>query len=375
MNPKKIKEKFSEEILSLINTLNCCAKNFGVRLFFVGGLVRDILMDKNIADIDILVEGNAIKFVDSIEGAEVISYHPDFGTVKATINGIDIDFASTRSEIYPNSGCLPSVEKIACPIEEDIKRRDFTVNSILINLENFEIIDFLGGVEDIKAKKLKILHNKSFIDDPTRILRGLDFSLRFDFKLDEETKSLQEEFLNSKIDREFLSFSRVDLTLLKLLENNILTYEHIINNKLYKIFRDTKPEIDFGSINSASFLFDVNLAELAYLALRFEIPNIEYDKNNILNMFKTFKNADNEDLALYFAKVKDENLILYLNELKNIKNIVNGEDLISLGFKQGKIIGEILDDLLSYKLQNRIKNMQKEEEISWIREKYLQKTN
>lgn len=375
MNPKKIKEKFSEEILSLINTLNSCAKNFGVRLFFVGGLVRDILMDKNIADIDILVEGSAIEFVDSIEGAEIISYHPDFGTVKATINGIDIDFASTRSEEYPNSGCLPSVLKIGSSIEEDIKRRDFTVNAILINLENFEIIDFLGGVEDIKAKKLKILHKKSFIDDPTRILRGLDFALRFDFKLDEETKRLQEEFLNSKIDREFLSFSRVDLTLLKLLENNILSYEHIIERGLYKIFRDTKPEIDFGSINSASFLFDVNLAELAYLALRFEIPNIEYDKNNELNIFKTFKNANSEDLALYFAKYKDENLLLYLNELKNIKNNVGGEDLISLGFKQGKIIGEILDDLLFHKIKNRIKNMQKKEEIAWIRKKYLKKTN
>ena len=80
-------------------------------------------------------------------------------------------------------------------------------------------------------------------------------------------------------------------------------------------------------------------------------------------------------MALYFAKYKDENLLLYLNELKNIKNNVGGEDLISLGFKQGKIIGEILDDLLFHKIKNRIKNMQKKEEIAWIRKKYLKKTN
>ena len=221
MNPTKIKEKFSTEVLSLIETLNLEAKNFGVRLFFVGGLVRDIVMGKTIADIDILVEGSAIEFVNSIKDIEVISYHPDFGTVKAKINGVNIDFASTRSETYPNSGCLPVVQKLGCVIEEDIKRRDFTVNTLLINLENFEIIDILGGIKDIQDRKLKILHPKSFIDDPTRILRGLDFSLRFDFKLDDETLKLQNDFLSSEIDREYLSFSRVDLTLMKLLRNNI----------------------------------------------------------------------------------------------------------------------------------------------------------
>lgn len=114
-----------------------------------------------------------------------------FGTVRVKIEGREVDIASTRQEVYERKGHLPKVTKIGCTLKEDVMRRDFTVNTLAKSVSTGEIIDYTGGLEDIKTKTLRVLHDRSFIDDPTRILRALKFSIRFGFELDEHTKNFR----------------------------------------------------------------------------------------------------------------------------------------------------------------------------------------
>ncbi len=164
-------------------------------LYYIGGVVRDSILGIPSFDTDYCYEGNAIEFAKNQE-LNIVRENPDFGTVRIYDGENEIDIASTRTEIYPRKGHLPQIVKIGCSLEEDVKRRDFTVNSIAKRTTDNEIIDFTGGVKDIETKTLRVLHDKSFIDDPTRIVRGLKFSVRFGFELDGKTKELQEEYLN-----------------------------------------------------------------------------------------------------------------------------------------------------------------------------------
>lgn len=176
LNKLNNKEK---EIIDIILNSNNQYKN---KIYIVGGIVRDLLMENQIKDIDFLIEGSAIEFA-KVSGLKINSIHEAFDTVKVEVLGQEIDIASTRIEKYDFMGTLPNVLKTGVKIEEDLKRRDFTVNSIAYNLGTNQIIDPFQGQNDINNKVLKILHDKSFLDDPTRILRGLDFKHRFDFEL------------------------------------------------------------------------------------------------------------------------------------------------------------------------------------------------
>ena len=190
------------------------------KLFYIGGVVRDELLNKQSIDIDITYVGNAIEYCSKF--GEVIQINPDFGTVRVKIpssphreiadfvpstgsghnvseelNNVIVDFASTRSETYPKKGHLPVVEEIGCSLKEDVLRRDFTINALAKSITTGEIVDYVGGLKDLKNKKLRVLHDNSFIDDPTRIIRGLKFAMRFNFELEEHTKKLQDEYLKN----------------------------------------------------------------------------------------------------------------------------------------------------------------------------------
>ena len=186
-------------------------KDTSNKLFFIGGVVRDELLGRESFDIDITCVGNAIEYCSKF--GEVVQVNPDFGTVRVKLSPlirpsgtfsrigekdmIIVDFASTRSESYPRKGHLPVVDKIGCSLKEDVMRRDFTINALAKSVTTGEIVDYTGGLDDLKNKKLRVLHDKSFIDDPTRIIRALKFSVRFGFELDEHTKKLQQDYLDN----------------------------------------------------------------------------------------------------------------------------------------------------------------------------------
>lgn len=365
MQDKKLQSKLGNKMQNLIKTLVENARVFGVHIYFVGGIVRDLLLNLPIKDADIVVEGNAIDFCRKLEKkniGRIKSIHKDFGTVKILIDNKEYDFASTRQEEYPESGCLPVVKNIGCPLFDDVSRRDFTINAIAINLETFEIVDLLGGQKDLENKILKTTYDKSFIDDPTRILRALGFSLRFNVRMDAHTKKLAQKYLKNP-QREALSISRVDLTLKKLFMHcdPKALYEHILEEKLYKIWTDEKPEFSAQEIEDA--INTLGTDDTAYLGAlkKYYIPTCA--ANNDLETYNFFKSLTNSEITLYFAKCKDMRALMYKRKFENVKISTTGQDLLRLGFSEGPLIGQILEALLE---QSLINQMTKEQEIDWV---------
>ncbi|HEX5928779.1 MAG TPA: hypothetical protein VFY48_05240 [Solirubrobacterales bacterium] len=157
-------------------------------VYVVGGAVRDLLLGRERADLDLVVEGDAAALAARLgDGA---TEHGRFGTAKVELDGHEIDIASARSETYARPGALPEVS-VPATIEADLGRRDFTINAMAIPLGGeARLIDPHGGEADLKAGLLRILHERSFVDDPTRAIRAARYAARFGFELEPETERL-----------------------------------------------------------------------------------------------------------------------------------------------------------------------------------------
>ena len=220
-------------------------------LYYVGGAVRDEILGIPSFDTDFCYLGNAIDFAEK-SGMNIIKRNPDFGTVRVLYNDKEIDLASTREETYPKPGHLPVVKNIGCSLDMDLKRRDFTVNAMAKNTVSGELIDYFGGLEDIKNKKIRVLHDRSYVDDPTRIIRGLKFSVRFGFELEEETKKLQDEYLNN-INYD-MSYHRIKKELIETFNlNNGRAFDMFVSQGIYKLLGENqvKPTIRGSVIETA----------------------------------------------------------------------------------------------------------------------------
>ena len=346
------------------------------KLFYIGGVVRDELLGRESFDIDITYVGNAIEYCSKF--GEVIQENPDFGTVRVNVGGREVDFASTRSESYPRKGHLPVVEKIGCSLKEDVLRRDFTINALAKSVTTGEIVDYTGGLEDLKNKNLKVLHDESFIDDPTRIIRGLKFSIRFGFDLDEHTRKLQEEYLaNINYD---MSYKRVKKELIETFNfNSNKAFERFINENIYKLVteNDVKiPDIDIEKlINDYKpeyvwLVYVGVLKDLSKLPLtKIEQKIIDEVPNKILSndfeIYKAFENARLETVLLYGILYDEKIARHYLDDLKQIKISVTGNDLLDLGIKPSPRYQEIFDEILKCKLENP--DMTKDEELEYLK--------
>ena len=239
-------------------------------LYYIGGVVRDEYLNIPSVDIDLCYEGNAIEYANN-NGFNIIKTNNDFGTVRILLDNKEVDIASTRTETYPKKGHLPKVENIGCVLSEDLKRRDFTINAMAKRTSDGEIIDYFNGMGDIKNKKLRVLHKDSFIDDPTRIIRGLKFSVRFGFELSDETKLLQEEYL-SNINYD-MSYHRVRKELIETFNLNIAeAYDKFVEQGIYKLLgEEVKAPKDKGiSIKNA-----LNGVKTDYVWLFYLMPFIE----------------------------------------------------------------------------------------------------
>lgn len=160
--------------------------------FLVGGAVRDLLLGREPVDIDIAVEGDAETVAERLAetlGGEV-KVHERFGTATVAAGGIDaVNLAQARRETYPSPGALPEVEPAG--LDEDLVRRDFTINAIALALNGDragELSDPRGGRDDLRDGLIRILHPASFSDDPTRLLRAARYAARLDFELDADTE-------------------------------------------------------------------------------------------------------------------------------------------------------------------------------------------
>ncbi len=191
--------KIPTSVEDIVRCIGETAQKMNYRVYIVGGVVRDILLGKEVWDLDFVVEGDAIEIAQRLSDLWKIDFHPfpEFGTVHMKKEKIKLEFSTARRETYPKPGAYPKVEKAS--LKEDLIRRDFTINAmaISVNPEDFgTLLDYFGGVRDLKDKIIRILHPVSFIEDPVRILRALRFEGRLGFKLSKSTERLLKQAVN-----------------------------------------------------------------------------------------------------------------------------------------------------------------------------------
>jgi tRNA nucleotidyltransferase (CCA-adding enzyme) len=186
--------RLPQERRSLLRELGNLADEGGVSLYLVGGVVRDLLLKRENWDLDLTVEGNGIAFARLVAdryGAGLAVFER-FATARLVFpDGLKMDIATTRRESYAQPAILPTVQPAS--IEEDLSRRDFTINAIAVQLNPRQfgcVLDPYGGQRDLRARTIRVLHVGSFQDDPTRLFRAIRFEQRFGFRLERTTLRL-----------------------------------------------------------------------------------------------------------------------------------------------------------------------------------------
>jgi tRNA nucleotidyltransferase (CCA-adding enzyme) len=167
-------------------------------VFLVGGAVRDVLLGEQSLDLDLMVEGDALAFARALAGELGVTCHPHEKFQTAVVKGRDrenhdvrIDVATARTEVYGAPGALPEVERST--LRHDMARRDFTINAMATSLRAHDLgatYDFFGGYRDLQGRTVRVLHNLSFVEDPTRLLRAVRYEARLGFEMDRHTLSL-----------------------------------------------------------------------------------------------------------------------------------------------------------------------------------------
>jgi tRNA nucleotidyltransferase (CCA-adding enzyme) len=163
------------------------------RVHLVGGAVRDLLLDRTPREIDLLAEEDGVavarELARRLDGA--LRVHDTFGTATVEAGDLRLDVATARAETYPRPGALPEVRPGT--VAEDMARRDFTVNAIAVGLTDDvrgRVTSFPGALEDLEARRLRVLHDASFVDDPTRLIRLVRYGTRLGFFIDPRTEQL-----------------------------------------------------------------------------------------------------------------------------------------------------------------------------------------
>jgi len=172
------------------------ARSMKVRVYLVGGVVRDLLVRRSTYDLDLTVEGDAIALAHRLATKLKLKYkrHRPFGTATIFLGDHKVDFATARRERYLHQGALPSVS--GAGLKEDLLRRDFTINAMAVSLNKDDygtLIDYCQGRQDLRRGLVRVMHDESFLDDPTRILRAIRFEQRFNFSIERRTLSLLKE--------------------------------------------------------------------------------------------------------------------------------------------------------------------------------------
>ncbi len=414
-------KNMSESAQKALKICSELADKLSIPIYLVGGAVRDLILGNKTFDIDITVEDNAIEFArilrkENSDICRIIETHDDFKTAKVIIqtddNAVKIDIASTRKEIYPAPAALPVLVATGCTIEEDLSRRDFSINAMAMSLnkETFCLLtDPFNGYKDIKEKTVKILHNLSFIKDPTRIIRGLKFRVRFGFQLDNTTKSLQKACLESglfsglcgeRIKAEikqtfnlnnpkcFEKFAEEKAILL--VDKDIFLAEKARNiaNETHKIISEYSEKISRAEfiwlIYLGVLISEFNSDKITDIAGKLYLSGLETEillgSKCILNSQEELAKAQTnfeiyEKLEGYFPESSlialansqngkfKENIKLYLKDLKDIQIYTNGKMLIESGLMPGPVFGEILREILKGKVNGKINTKEDEEKL------------
>ncbi|WP_457638741.1 CBS domain-containing protein [Persephonella sp.] len=412
----KLKKFLPEHILAELEFIGKLSKKLGFSTFLVGGIVRDMVLGKKNLDIDLIVEGDALKLAQEYAKERNVHCHTfeEFMTAQITLKtGEKIDLATARKETYTHPGAYPKVEKAT--IKEDLYRRDFTINTLAVELTEGRfgiLVDFFNGLKDIKDKVIRILHQLSFIEDPIRILRALRFAGRLGFTLGKPTEKL----LKLAVDENMLELApsgRISLELTYTFnEERVLEILNLMNR--YQILHSLIPEFIMtdgreellsrlrDTIISFEMFFNIKvdrvsnylLALLNHLPFDLSYKFLEkYHFNKTVKFFEEyyeikelFNDIPEKDSQLY-KKIKfikkdllvymcaslpvevSERIIRILKKEEEKHLLISGKDLKELGIPPSPVYRKILDDVFKKYLDEEINS--KKEAVEYIKKRYL----
>lgn len=413
-----LEERVPRAVRDTLKIVGGVADEAGFQVYLVGGIVRDMFLRVSNPDIDIVVEGDGITFAGMLLkrlGGRMTT-HQKFGTAVVMLpNGLKLDIATARLEYYDSPAALPTVELSS--IKKDLYRRDFTINTLAVRLNRSrfgELIDFFGGLRDIKEKTIRILHNLSFVEDPTRVYRAIRFEQRFGFHISKHTLNLIKAAVKMKLFQKLsgeriynelvLMFSEAepvkvlrrmkDLDLLKFIHPGLRFGEDVerLFNSVAEIltwyrllYIGTEPEkwliyfmalLDRVKDNVVDEVMDRLLVPGR---IKERVRSSRRRSRDVLYEFYRRRGLppsriygllyplDTETLLLMMAKAKQEvakrYISQYLTHLKGVRVAVTGEDLKTLGVPPGPRYRCILSQLLDAKLDGFVKDRDEEIEL------------
>jgi tRNA nucleotidyltransferase (CCA-adding enzyme) len=333
----------------------------GTRVAVVGGFVRDIWLGFEPRELDLVVEGDALALARALGGE--LTAHEAFGTATVTAADWRVDLAMARRERYPAPGALPEVEPAS--IEEDLQRRDFTVNAIAVTLEDGEVLAADGALEDLASRRLRVLHEQSFSDDPTRVLRLARYAERLGFDVDPATARLaQEASLQS------VSGGRIGAELrLILAEPDPLAVLAHVSGKLpvavdRHLVEGALARAPAAS-DSAMLILGAVATENAWLEA---LELTAHERDVALACGGTHVPADAtasglwsawhalpvEAVAVAGARENPHAAWWWIETLRHVRLEIGGDDLIAAGLSEGPQIGRRLERTLAAKLDGEL---------------------
>ncbi len=400
----RIKKVLPHEIYKLLLSISKTADKEDYRLYVVGGFVRDLILGYKNLDIDLVVEEQAIEFAKILKKKLKCSLitHTRFGTAILIMkDGFKIDLATSRTEFYEYPAALPTVQ--FSNIRNDLSRRDFTINAMAmgLNKDNFaKLIDFYGGRKDIKDKKIRVLHNLSFVEDPTRIFRAVKFEQRYNFKIDSQTEHL----IKTAVDMDMflrVAGERIRDELIPILsEKNPL--KGITRMQQLHEFRFIHPKLKLGANEKRTIrkvsgyinwyqtvsnepikkwlvyficlLDKLDKKEIKKVTSNLVLSNADTEiiewynlntkkiSNNFTKkktprpseIYKVLRGSSSEALLALMAKIGSRPAVAYIKNFicnyRDVKLKINGNDIKKLGLEPSPDYGGILDKLLCLKL-------------------------
>ena len=380
-------------------------RSHGVYAYLVGGAVRDALLGLPVGDIDIAVVGltpDMAQDTAAALGGEVVK-RSQFNTFALSVGGRRIDLAMARQETYAHAGALPAVSPGT--IRQDLARRDFTVNAmaVSINAGSFgALLDPFNGQSDSRRRLVRVLHDASFRDDATRVLRAARYAFRLGFTLEAQTERLLrrdvaclDAISGARLRHEFMRVLQeggavATLELLHNLSALQAVYPALVLDERTLAAMRRAADSDYGD-KTALFLsilaFGMTDADKTAFTERLRLPlrlaqavedtasvqgilprlrsSEDVRSSEIYTMLRTLDEAAIQGCALREGDSRaGRRLTLYLNELRHIKLMLNGDELLALGVPQGPQIGELLQALLTARLDGRVKTRQ--DEINFV---------
>ena len=395
-----IEEHLGSEYREILDRISHSATKTGLRVYLVGGSVRDLILGFTPSELDLAVSGESTDPIGSLATSlsGVVYSKSEFGTAKLDIDGIRLDMARTRREKYVKPGALPTVE-FTRSIKEDLSRRDFTINAMAISLNmatRWELIDPFEGSRDLASKQIRVLHRRSFVDDATRILRAIRYATRLSLDLVPETSILIENQLSylgmihgDRIRHELIRIfsEEKQAEILNLAESlGILRAIHPslgLNNTIVSKLQESSRRP--GQVVLGSLAFEASnhmrsslknrlslsanwsriIEDIGHVKTKFE--QLSEKRLSPSQIYGILSQYDTHAIEACSISCKDtkirKRLELYLQKLLNTSTIMDGKNIIALGLSEGPNVGKLLSHLLDAKLDGLVPTREDEEQF------------